>query len=110
MKSKRILSSVSLVFVLTTTVLLSSFPSIQAQSYKKGVELNDSLVQFTQKKSFKYAGDKLMIYEALQDTSKKTQLITIKLLNPDFTTFKSFSRELPIEKYVMFFPQWGRRH
>lgn len=103
MKSKRILSSVSLVFVLATTVFLGSFSSIQAQSYKKGVELNDTLVQYTQKKSFKYAGDKLMIYEALQDTSKKTQLITIKLLNPDFTTFKTFSRELPIDKYVMFF-------
>ncbi len=103
MKSKRILSSVSLVFVLATTVFLGSFSSIQAQSYKKGVELNDTLVQYTQKKSFKYAGDKLMTLESFPDTVKKTQLLTITLLNPDFSTFKTFSRELPIDKYIMFY-------
>jgi hypothetical protein len=103
MKLKRILSSVSLVFVLTTTVFLSSFLSLQAQSYKKSVELNDSLVQFTQKKTFKYAGDKLMTLESFPDTVKQTQLLTIKLLNPDFSLFKTFSRELPIDMYIMYY-------
>lgn len=102
MKSKRILSSVSLVFVLTTTVFLSSFSSIQAQSYKKSVELNDSLVQFSQKKTYKHAGDKLMVIESVEDTAKDTKLFTVKLLNPDFSIFRSFSRELPIDKYIMY--------
>lgn len=100
---KRILSSVPLFFLLLTWVFTCTVQNTQAQSYKKGVELNDSLVQYAQKKTFKHAGDKLMTLESFPDTVKKTQLLTIKLLNPDFSTFRTFSRELPIDKYVMYY-------
>jgi len=100
---KRILPSVPLFVVLVTMLLNSSIQYSEAQSYKKGAELNDSLVISTQKRTFKRAGDKLLTIEIAKDTLRKTQGVTVRLLNPDFTVFRTFYRELPIDKFVMFF-------
>lgn len=102
MKSKRNPSCVSSAFLFSTLIFLIVFTHVGAQSYKKHVSLNDSLVQFTMKKTFEHAGDKLMMCELSPDTENNTQLFTVKLLNPDFSLFKSFSRVLPIETYVMY--------
>ncbi len=103
MRLKRILPSVSFLTVLSAILFTCSIWSAEAQSYKKCVELNDSLIQFAQKRTFKHAGDKLMTIETTQDTVRKTQLLTVRLLNPDFSPFKTFSRELPIDLFVMFY-------
>lgn len=75
---------------------------VTAQTYQPGVGLDDSLVVFVKKCTFPQAGEKLMTVSVEQDTTAKSQAITVHLYNPDLSLYRTFGTTRPMTDWIMY--------
>ena len=73
-----------------------------AQTYQPREQLDDSLIVFVKKCIFPHAGEKLLTVSALEDTTAKTQTLTIRLYNPDLSLFRAFGTTRPLTDWIMY--------
>ncbi|OPZ98621.1 MAG: hypothetical protein BWY72_00745 [Bacteroidetes bacterium ADurb.Bin416] len=73
-----------------------------AQTYQPGIQLDDSLVVFVKKCSFPQAGEKLVTVSTQEDTSAKTQMLTVRLYNDDLSLYRVFGTTRPLTDWIMY--------
>ena len=74
----------------------------QAQTFEPSEQLDDSLVVFVKKCTFSHAGEKILTVSALEDTTAKSQTLTVRLYNNDLTHYRTFGTTRPLTDWIMY--------